>query len=55
MKESDAGKKAISSGLHYNFHRELNTAAESGTVFKQDPPADTKAVQGDNVTFWVSK
>jgi hypothetical protein len=55
MKESEAGKKAISAGLHYNFHREVNAKAESGTVFKQVPPADTKAVQGDNVTFWVSK
>jgi serine/threonine-protein kinase len=55
MKRADAEQQAKSSGLHYEFFIEVHAESESGTVFKQDPAADTKAVKGDKVTFWVSK
>lgn len=55
MKLADAEQQAKDSGLHYKYYKEINTEAESGTVFKQDLVAETKAVKGDTIIFWVSK
>jgi hypothetical protein len=54
MKKADAEQQAKDSGLRYFFHIEVNEAA-SGTVFKQDLPAESKALKGKRITFWVSK
>src|SRR5450759_2831474 len=45
--------------LHNNGLRGLEKSKESGAVptgqvFKQDPPADSKAKRGDTITYWVS-
>jgi|GEM_PF-5279337 len=50
----DAEQQALATGLHYNYLLEANPGAK-GTVIRQDPSAGTKGMQGDNVTFWVSK
>lgn len=49
-----AEQMALAAGLHYNFVIETSTQAK-GTVTKQDPNAGTNGLQGDSVTFWVSK
>lgn len=49
-----AEKMALEAGLHYNFVIETSKQPK-GTVTKQDPKAGTDGMQGDNVTFWVSK
>lgn len=54
MTQADAESQALTSGLHYEFYLEASDKAD-GSVFKQDPPAGTKAYKGDNVTFWISK
>ncbi|MFD0693047.1 PASTA domain-containing protein [Paenibacillus sp. GCM10027628] len=51
---ADAEKQALAAGLHYNYLLETGSQAKD-TVTKQDPAAGTKGMQGDNVTFWVSK
>jgi eukaryotic-like serine/threonine-protein kinase len=54
LSQADAEKQALAAGLHYNYLLEANSGAK-GTVTKQNPAAGTKGLQGDNVTFWVSK
>ncbi|MEW9701397.1 PASTA domain-containing protein [Paenibacillus sp. SI8] len=54
MAQEDAEKAALAAGLHYEYHLEANEQAK-GTVTRQDPAAGTKGLQGDSVTFWVSK
>lgn len=49
-----AEELALAAKLHYNFAIESNSKPK-GTVTKQEPKAGTDAMQGDNVTFWVSK
>ncbi|WNR46298.1 PASTA domain-containing protein [Paenibacillus roseipurpureus] len=49
-----AEKMALAAGLHYNFFIEASTLPK-GTVSKQDPKPGTNSLQGENVTFWVSK
>ncbi|MBD0378946.1 PASTA domain-containing protein [Paenibacillus sedimenti] len=51
---ADAEKQALADGLRYKYFLEAGTAPK-GTVTKQDPAAGTKGMQGDTVTFWVSK
>ncbi|OCT15643.1 hypothetical protein A8709_16405 [Paenibacillus pectinilyticus] len=52
--QEDAEQLALAAGLHYNFVIEVSTL-DKGIVTKQDPKAGTNGLQGDNVTFWVSK
>jgi hypothetical protein len=52
--QADAEKQALEAGLHYNYVIEANEKPK-GTVIKQDPKPGIKGLQGDNVTFWVSK
>jgi hypothetical protein len=52
--QEDAEELALAAKLHYNFEIEINSLPK-GTVTKQEPKAGTNAMQGDNVTFWVSK
>ncbi|NEW05018.1 PASTA domain-containing protein [Paenibacillus sp. SYP-B3998] len=54
LSQVDAENHALAAGLHYNFLLETNSQAK-GTVTKQEPAAGTKGMQGDNVTFWISK
>ncbi|MCY9693672.1 PASTA domain-containing protein [Paenibacillus alginolyticus] len=54
LSQADAEAQALAAGLHYNFLIEANDKPK-GTVIKQDPTSGTKGLQGDNVTFWVSK
>ncbi|WP_261305559.1 PASTA domain-containing protein [Paenibacillus andongensis] len=54
LSQADAEAQALAAGLHYNFLIEANDKPK-GTVIKQDPKSGTKGLQGDNVTFWVSK
>lgn len=54
LSQADAEAQALAAGLHYNFFIEANNQPK-GTVIKQDPKSGTKGLQGDNVTFWVSK
>ncbi len=54
LSQADAEAQALAAGLHYNFLIEANDQPK-GTVIKQDPKSGTKGLQGDNVTFWVSK
>ncbi|KQX48242.1 PASTA domain-containing protein [Paenibacillus sp. Root444D2] len=54
LSQSDAEAQALAAGLHYNFLIEANDQPK-GTVIKQDPKSGAKGLQGDNVTFWVSK
>lgn len=54
LSQADAEAQALAAGLHYNFLIEANDQPK-GTVIKQDPLSGTKGLQGDNVTFWVSK
>ncbi|NOU75674.1 PASTA domain-containing protein [Paenibacillus sp. LMG 31458] len=54
LSQADAEAQALAAGLHYNFLIEANDKP-NGTVIKQDPKSGTKGLQGDNVTFWVSK
>jgi hypothetical protein len=55
MTLDEAEKQAKKSGLHYDYYIEVHTETESGKVYKQDLPAETKAAQGDKVVFWISK
>lgn len=54
LSQADAEAQALAAGLHYNFFIEANNQPK-GIVIKQDPKSGTKGLQGDNVTFWVSK
>lgn len=54
LSQADAEAQALAAGLHYNYLIEANDKPK-GTVIKQDPKSGTKGLQGDNVTFWVSK
>ncbi|MBP1961614.1 PASTA domain-containing protein [Paenibacillus aceris] len=51
---ADAEKQALAVGLHYNYVIEASNQPK-GTVIRQDPLPGVKGMQGDNVTFWVSK
>ncbi|WP_175532041.1 PASTA domain-containing protein [Paenibacillus sp. yr247] len=52
--QADAEKQALAAGLHYNYVIEANDQPK-GTVIRQDPKPGIQGLQGDNVTFWVSK
>lgn len=51
---ADAEQQALAMGLHYNYVIEASNQPK-GTVIRQDPLPGVKGMQGDNVTFWVSK
>ncbi|WP_274469548.1 MULTISPECIES: PASTA domain-containing protein [unclassified Paenibacillus] len=51
---TDAEKQALEVGLHYNYVIEANDLPK-GTVIRQEPQPGANGMQGDNVTFWVSK
>ncbi|WP_171687365.1 Stk1 family PASTA domain-containing Ser/Thr kinase [Paenibacillus planticolens] len=51
---ADAEQQALAMGLHYNYVIEASNLPK-GTVIRQDPQPGAKGMQGDNVTFWVSK
>jgi hypothetical protein len=54
LTQADAEKQALTAGLHYDYILEANQQTK-GSVFKQNPVSGTKALKGDNITFWVSK
>lgn len=54
LSQADAEQKALAAGLHYNYVIEANDQPK-GTVIRQDPKPGVVGLQGDNVTFWVSK
>lgn len=54
LQQTDAEKKALEMGLHYKFFIEANELP-NGTVIRQEPQPGVKGLEGDNVTFWVSK
>lgn len=51
---ADAEQQALALRIRYKYVIETSTSP-NGTVFKQDPLPGTKGLQGDVVTFWVSK
>ncbi|GGI43824.1 hypothetical protein GCM10008018_04050 [Paenibacillus marchantiophytorum] len=52
--QEEAEQLMLAVGLHYNYVIEASDQPK-GTVTKQDPKSGSKGLQGDNVTFWVSK
>ncbi|MGW9124305.1 PASTA domain-containing protein [Paenibacillus chitinolyticus] len=51
----EAAEQAVkAAGMRYSYFIEPNPA-ESGTVFRQDPPPNQPANKGDRVTFYISK
>ncbi|MEC0231057.1 PASTA domain-containing protein [Paenibacillus alba] len=54
LSQEDAHQQMLAAGLHYEFFIEASDLPK-GTVIRQDPPAGTKGLEGDNVTFWLSK
>ncbi|MFB6366428.1 PASTA domain-containing protein [Paenibacillus elgii] len=54
LQNDTAGKQAIAAGLRFGFDIVANER-EEGTVFKQEPAAQTKVPKGTRVKYWVSK
>jgi serine/threonine-protein kinase len=54
MTQKEAEQILLEKHLHYYFELKPNDKP-AGTVFKQQPEANTPASEGDTVNFWVSK